>query len=283
MILKRVADVVAVVTVGYDMFRSLRWSEIFGSPGPGNLQFSEYLLYSTRPDAFRPLEQEWWGASALRDLVSDESSHSRSRPKDRMEHRFVSSNECRCGDGEGNSLRTRRRCRPSDCIECFVRWLLNPLSSMPMAGRIKTGWFDDLLQAINKNMNSEQVWVWTIMNSGGRHRSDSRLLFMSSGHRRYYGGIIYYLDREEYWVFWLLTFDCISVWPLSAVPSQRTADGWRWRADEFCSFSLICLAVEHRSCQRPTADCGRVDDRQTNSVLFHLSVWPSSARYSSWK
>jgi hypothetical protein len=45
------------------------------------------------------------------------------------------------------------------------------------------------------------------------------------------------------------------------------------RTDEFCSFSLISLAVEHRS---EPADSVRVDDGQTNSVLFHLSVWPSS-------
>ena len=37
---------------------------------------------------------------------------------------------------------------------------------------------------------------------------------------------------------------------------------------------LFCLAVERRS---DTADSRLVDDGQTNSVLFHLSVWPSSA------
>ena len=39
-------------------------------------------------------------------------------------------------------------------------------------------------------------------------------------------------------------------------------------------FLFICLAVERRS---DTADSRLVDDGQTNSVLFHLSVWPSSA------
>jgi hypothetical protein len=56
------------------------------------------------------------------------------------------------------------------------------------------------------------------------------------------------------------------------------------QTDEFCSFSLICLAVE-RSSEPATEDglttdrcvCnGRVDDGQTNSPLFHVSVRPSS-------
>jgi hypothetical protein len=46
------------------------------------------------------------------------------------------------------------------------------------------------------------------------------------------------------------------------------------RTYEFCSFSLICLAV---GCRFEPADSGRVDDGQTNSILFDLSVWPSTA------
>ena len=43
----------------------------------------------------------------------------------------------------------------------------------------------------------------------------------------------------------------------------------------------ICLAVESYS-ERATADSRQVDDGQTNSVLFGLSVWPSSAVQSEW-
>jgi hypothetical protein len=55
------------------------------------------------------------------------------------------------------------------------------------------------------------------------------------------------------------------------------AGGQSAARDEFCSFSLICLAVERSS---ELVDSGRVDDGETNSVLFHLSVWPSSASLS---
>ena len=52
-----------------------------------------------------------------------------------------------------------------------------------------------------------------------------------------------------------------SVWPSSAVPSQRTADGW---TTDRRIVSKICLAVEPFR----ALDCGRADDGHTNSVSF---------------
>ncbi len=58
----------------------------------------------------------------------------------------------------------------------------------------------------------------------------------------------------------------LSVWPSTAILSQRTADV---TTDRRILFFFTYLSVERRS---EPAESGRVDDEQTNSVLFHLSV-----------
>jgi hypothetical protein len=71
----------------------------------------------------------------------------------------------------------------------------------------------------------------------------------------------------------------LSVWPSNGVP-HRAVDSVRVvdRQTIFCSFSLICLAVAGRQTANhiEPVDSRRVDDGQTNFVLFHLSVWPSN-------